>query len=356
MTLSGNISAARHRPPFLKHPCAAARGGPGLWRRAAVLAGVLGISAVLAGAETNGPAPDNRSPATGPGDIPAEALQPAYLFEVCRYIYRWQLDESDIESLPAEGNLIFWVRALHPALDAGDKSRLAEIILPGLSMTLRVKKADYFIPELNTMVKSPSFKITNVARGALPAQAPADCRVVSLDRQSLLDFLYHTRNQRDYPDEALGKRLRAALRDDLESSGDQEEPLPLMNGRHIVHLAPLSPVANELWAYWENGRRLLKFSSDIDLANPAVWDHEELMVHVYDIDRQVVVSLDEAPGSNRFLTRDQVGRALYNCIVLGQRVELAPDKDEQPSVAGSQTPAVRPPPADPKAPLGAGAL
>jgi hypothetical protein len=33
-----------------------------------------------------------------------------------------------------------------------------------------------------------------------------------------------------------------------------------------------------------------------------------------------VLTHDEAPGSNRFLTRHQVGRALFNCDVLGQRV------------------------------------
>jgi len=318
-----------------------------------ILALVLAVNFV--GAATNGPAKDNRSPTNAPGDIPAEVLQPAYLFEVCRYIYRWQLDERDLESLPADAPLVFWVRALHPPLDAGDKSRLAEIILPGLSMSIRVKKADYTIPELKATVKSQSYKIINVARISLPDRAPADCRIVYLEQQALLDYLYKTRSQRDYPDETLGKRLRAALREELQFSGDQGGPLALINGRHVAHLAPLSPVANELWVFWENGRMLLKFASDIDLANPAVWEHESLMVRMYDIDRQVVVSLDEAPGSNRFLTRDQVGRVLYNCMVLGQRLELPATPEELAPAPGTNAPAVSPP-ADPKAPLGAGAI
>ncbi len=45
---------------------------------------------------------------------------------------------------------------------------------------------------------------------------------------------------------------------------------------------------------------------------------------IYDIDEQVVVSLQEVPGSNAYLTRDQVGRALYNCMILGKRVILEP--------------------------------
>ena len=41
-----------------------------------------------------------------------------------------------------------------------------------------------------------------------------------------------------------------------------------------------------------------------------------------DVLNQTVVSHDEAPGSNAFLTRDQVGRALYNCVILGRRIEV----------------------------------
>ena len=55
-----------------------------------------------------------------------------------------------------------------------------------------------------------------------------------------------------------------------------------------------------------------------------MWEHEDLAVKMYDLDEQVVVSLDEVAGSNAYLTRDQVGRALYNCVVLGKRLELDP--------------------------------
>jgi hypothetical protein len=48
------------------------------------------------------------------------------------------------------------------------------------------------------------------------------------------------------------------------------------------------------------------------------------MVHVYDPYSQMVISLEEAAGSNRFMTRNQIGRALYNCIVLGKRVAVTP--------------------------------
>ena len=54
-----------------------------------------------------------------------------------------------------------------------------------------------------------------------------------------------------------------------------------------------------------------------------------MAVDLYDIDEQVVVSLDEVAGSNAYMTRDQVGRALFNCIVLGRRVVLEPLEGEE---------------------------
>ena len=76
--------------------------------------------------------------------------------------------------------------------------------------------------------------------------------------------------------------------------------------------------------FWEAGRKLLYFASDIDLANPDVWRHEALVARIFDLDQQVVVTHEEAPGSNRFLTRYQVSRALFNCVIFGQRITVPP--------------------------------
>jgi hypothetical protein len=63
----------------------------------------------------------------------------------------------------------------------------------------------------------------------------------------------------------------------------------------------------------------------------------DLGIRTYDVLTQTVVSLDEAAGSNEFLTRDQVGRALYNCIVLGDNRFLGwPRGRGAGSVSGSQ--------------------
>lgn len=249
---------------------------------------------------------------------PAELIQPAYLYEVTRHLYRWYLDEDEVERVVQVRQFVFWVRRLDARLDPGDQSQLGEIVLPQLGFSVKVKKADYRIEELQTTVKSQTFKITQVERVEVPASVPANYTVVAVDMQEMLDYLFRTRSQHDYPDAALLERMRQALRKELIKDGAAStNSAP---AEQVVYLSPLSPVANEIWVYWETGRKLLHFASDIDLSNPAVWQHETMMVRVFDLDQQVVLTHDEAPGSNRFLTRHQVGRALFNCDVLGQRV------------------------------------
>jgi len=227
-----------------------------------------------------------------------------------------------VEKLVGAKRFVFWVQRLEARHDPGDRSVLSEIFLPQLGLTIRVKKADYTIEEMGTVVKSQNFRITRITRGPELTRAPGACAVVEVDMKEMRDYLFRTRNQRDYPDAALVERLRVAVREQAVKEGILRANAP--TAEQVVHLAPLSPVANEVWVFWEAGRKLLYFASDIDLANPAVWQNQTLAARIFDLDEQVVVSHEEAPGSNRFLTRYQVGRALYNCIVLGQRVTVPP--------------------------------
>jgi hypothetical protein len=258
--------------------------------------------------------------------VPPELMQQSYLYEIVRHLYRWQLDESEIERLVANKRFIFWIRRLEPVLDPCDRSLIGEILLPQLDISLKVKKADYAIEELGTVVQSPCFKITQISRNSVPAKRPASCELVDVNMSEMRDYLFRTRNQHDYPDSILIERLRKAVRKQIAKENIAVSDIPA--GEKIIHLAPLSPVANETWVFWEDGRKLFCFASDIDLSNPVVWQHEELMVHVFDLDKQVVVSHEEAPGSNRFLTRYQVSRAIFNCILLGRRITLPPLAEE----------------------------
>lgn len=259
-------------------------------------------------------------------DVPAELTRPDFLFEVVRYLYRWQLDESEIERLVGAEQCVFWVRRLTPALDPGDRSALAEIQVPCIGLSLTLKKADYRVDELNASVTSKCFRIFQVSRDTPPARPPSDARVVSADVTDMRDYLFRTRAMLDQASPELIERLQRAVRAEAAR-------LNLLDAHanaadKVVHVAPLSPVANEVWAFWEGGRMLFSFSSDIDLSDPAVWEHEILSARIYNLDEQVIVSHEEAPGSNRFLTRSEVGRALFNCLLFGQRLTLSPPSEK----------------------------
>jgi len=135
----------------------------------------------------------------------------------------------------------------------------------------------------------------------------------------LFDYLFRTRNERAFPDEQLREHLRSAVRKAIG-----ERPADVEGGPAVVYLAPLSPVSNDLWVYWENGHRLIRFSSDADLTQKVYWDLAPVNVHAYDVRENVVVSLGEAPGSSKYVTRDWAARALFNCIALGQKVTMPP--------------------------------
>jgi hypothetical protein len=247
----------------------------------------------------------------------AELLEKPYLFEVVRHLYRWHLDEIDVERLAGTQSMEVWVREVGAELDEGDRSRLAEIGLPQLGVVARVKKADYAIEELGVEIRDDRFRIANVARVQPPTEPPEDAAALDLDYGEIRAHLFATRTNAAYPGAETLRRLRGALLehfrlDTADYEGTERE----------VHVAPLSPVANELWVFVEQHRMLIHFSADVDLENPALWSHRHLEVRTFDLVEQTVVSMHETPGSNEFLTRDQAGRALYNCMVLGKRMTL----------------------------------
>jgi hypothetical protein len=255
--------------------------------------------------------------------VDPQLTDPSYLSEIARHLYRWYLDAEDVTPEINRGEFLFWVRDVKLRLDEDDRSRFGEITLPRLGVCVRVKKPDYAVPELDLVVRSDTYRIINVARVAPTEDRPADAVEVAVGYEQMRDYLFRTRHLLQTPGPELLARFRAAAREELGAYLAARN-LPVPDEPQAVHLSPLSPVANEAWVFWENGRILLRFASDIDLADPAVWEHEELAVRMFDLDEQVVVSLDEVAGSNAYLTRDQVGRVLYNCIVLGERVLIEP--------------------------------
>ena len=252
-----------------------------------------------------------------------------YLFEVVRHLYRWYLDERDVEKVVNNQEIAFWAKKLNHKLDAGDKSQFGEIVIPDLNVKVTVKKPDYQIEELDLTVKGDTFKIINIGRGNLPAKS-AGYTVFKTSYKEMRDYAHRMRMKARFPDEDLLTRMRLSAREQIQhyfEDHETEKLEELKKKDQVIHLAPLPEVANEAWIFWETGQMLFQFSSDIDLENPALWEHDELAVELFNIDEQTVVSLDEVAGSNAYMTRDQVGRALFNCIVLGKRLTLKPLDD-----------------------------
>ena len=254
--------------------------------------------------------------------VSPELTQLSYLHMVMRYLYRWQLDESEFETLLSLDRLVYWIHPLQPKLDPGDNSKYVEIIFPQLDMSVVLKKADYTIAEINEHVTSKSYKVTRVTEGDTPRHQPRDCTVVTEDTDELRDFLFTTRFQRDTFDPVIVQHLRDAVASEAAQEG--LSATNVLNGQQLICIAPRSPAANETWVLWEIRRKLFYIASDIDLADPDVWKYQTLTIRVFDLDQQVVISHEEATGSNFYLTRYQVSRALFNCVILGQRIDVPP--------------------------------
>lgn len=255
--------------------------------------------------------------------IPPEVIEKQFLYEVTRHLYRWYLDEIDVEKLAENKELVFMVRAIDMKLDDGDKSQYVEIILPALKLSVKMKKADYRIDELNVNVQSNSFKIKNVDRQLKDFETPDGCVSVAFDIKQMKDYLFNTRNKGEFPSPELYERIKKAFREEFNDVLVKNVPDEQFKTERVTFIAPLSPVANVVWAYLDHGKLLVRCSSDIDLTNPDAWEHESLSFKLYDVKNQMVVALDENAGDNSFMTRDQIGRALYNCVVLGQRIVVS---------------------------------
>ena len=93
-----------------------------------LLACGLGVLLLQTGCQTSAPRSVSYSAP------PPELTEEQYLFEIIRHLYRWQLDESEIDHLVTGRDMRFWVRRVEPKLDPGDRSILGEIILPQLGI------------------------------------------------------------------------------------------------------------------------------------------------------------------------------------------------------------------------------
>ena len=255
------------------------------------------------------------------------------LHELVSYLYRWVLDEIEVQSISKIKDFEFWIQDVTPAdMDEADNSRFISVWMPQLHLKIELKRSDYAIPELSIDLKSDSYKITSILR-LNPAQKvtkPKGCKAEQTSMKELRDYVFKMRNKCWFPSlELRQKKMGPEARKQaaIAFAGANRE---LPKGKQTIYMAPMSPISNEFWFYWSDGKMLFHVTSDGDLLKPATWDSGNLRVSNFDVLEQTVVSLDEVPGSNAYMTRDQVGRALYNCMILGLVQKVDEVKPHQP--------------------------
>lgn len=260
--------------------------------------------------------------------VDVEAPDRDYLFSLLRYLYRWHIDAPMLaEDLDAIDHVTIGYRQLFPETDESDQSRFAEIVVPVARSRVMLKQADYQIAELGLEVKNARFNVVNVTYERDFAWDPEQYAVEVFTYEEMFDWLHETRNDRLFP----GEELLTLIRDEVREEVQAERPdLFRPDEPQIVFLAPVSPVINEVWIYWESGHHLIHFTSDDDLQDIDTWRSELHHVELIDLEQDVVVSVLEKPGSNAYVTKDWAGRVLFNCIVLGAKLILPPES------AGSQ--------------------
>lgn len=272
------------------------------------------------------------APPPSPTPQADELASEPFLFEIIQYLYRWYLDENHAQTIVGDGSAVFLVREETKSNDPDDNSRYGTIILPQIGYSLTVKKADYKIEELGIEVHSDGFEIVNVTLDLHEVQ-PEGFEKISIPYETLIASAHESRADSEFPEGDLLQAMFQAAKREIQQYVNERAAadLPLdLHGHHSlesflasqqeVYLSPLPAVANDVWMFWETGGMLLHFSTELDLRDPALWDNQHLEVELFDLDEQTVVSLHEVAGSNAYLTRDQVGRILYNCLVLGKRM------------------------------------
>lgn len=244
---------------------------------------------------------------------------------LAHYLYRWHLDESDFKRRDAAFQRQLWMRRLQFVADAGDKSRFLEVVFPAIGVAVTLKKTDYRIQELKLDIRSDGYRVVRIARVTAEELDADDYAHFEFDPGTLYTRLFQKRTEASFPGDVLLARMKDSVAAEIARLGlSAAQPR-----EYTVDVAPVHAVANEIWSYWEEGKILFHFTSDVDLNNPAIWAHDTLNVAIYDVVSQTVVSHEEKPGEERFVTRDQVGRALYNCIVLGKKC-VVPAASERP--------------------------
>ena len=263
-----------------------------------------------------------RAAPAAPVVLDGRLRDPAFHFEVLRYIYLWYLDDRFFANTAGATSVEVWVRPVEPRTrDPEDKSLYAEMWVPAAQIQLRLKLADYPVPELNRQVRSPGFRIVRAAPLPDAPDAREHYAVFTHDPQKIRTFLRDTRNRPQAPDAALRARLLAAMRETVKLHPPADPTAP-----QVFFLSTVSPVSGDLWILWVNEKTAIRFGGEFGADEPDLLALLPLHTQLFDLKNNVVASLLETEGSTSFITKDWTGRILFQCLVLGERVEVSPEK------------------------------
>jgi len=248
-------------------------------------------------------------------------LEKEFVFEVLQYVYRWHFDQSYLLGTAKLDKLEIWARRLHPGLDEDDRSEFAELWIPAAKTKVELKRSDYEVPEMKLHVADRGFKVKHVVRQPRPPAARSKYLVQVYPMAEVREYLFANRTNRLQ----ISENMRNAARELIAGYLNKTHPADFTE-EQVFHIAPATQVCNDYWVFWETGRKVILFSADMDLSNAGGTQLGNLKMQIIDLETDVVVSTEEVPGSNAFVTKDWVGRLLFNCVMYGERLVRTPDE------------------------------
>jgi hypothetical protein len=262
----------------------------------------------------------SRAGAATPPELDARLRDPAFQYEILRYCYFWYLDDRFFVATDREATFELWFRPTRARMpDPGDESRYAEVWFPAAQLQLQLKLADYPIPELQRRVRSPGYRVTRAAPMRTAPGPREDYVVVTLERDQVRSYFADARTRTQKPDAQLRTRLVAAMKEVVKL-----HPPTQTSESQVFFLSTILPVSGDLWVLWVNEQVAIRFGGELGAEEPDLLEVLPLHTQLYDLKTQVVASLLETEGRTGYITKDWAGRILFQCLVLGERVEVAP--------------------------------
>jgi hypothetical protein len=192
-------------------------------------------------------------------------------------------------------------------------------VIPDLDMALTLKKAQYRIEELDLLVSNTSYKITTFHREINLAANPKYKKYHKkiIPEKELFDYIFNKRSSlpelKPYVIHKLKEVLPGIISDELPTNKILDE---------TFYIAPVSQYANFIALFWEDTKQLILLSSDAELNNPVFWQELPLNTEIFDMKGDVVTSLRQVLGSDAYVTKNWVGRILFNCVIDGYKLKI----------------------------------